>query len=155
MPVINGPAIMSEHPWDQARKLTLMRGYESEEITYPVSKMEPGVNFFILALEELGAKTRFSCEGHPCGFYIAFEGSYELAIELHDTRTFSVEVWKHNVWTLRNAYQEAAANGGYTEENRKQRLRWATEAWLRYFGPRLAKTKQQLAIARLANQIVV
>jgi len=149
MSFINGPAIMSEHPWDQACKLKLERGFESVEITYPVSTLEPGVNFFILALEELGAKTRFSCEGHPYGFYIAFECSYELALELSQLGSFTVEVWKHNVWTIRNTYQEAAFKGEYNEECRTRHLRIATVKWLNHFGPRLAKTKQRIAIGQI------
>jgi hypothetical protein len=41
--------------------------------------LDKGVTFFILWLESLGIKTRYSCEGHLNGWYILFEASYKKA----------------------------------------------------------------------------
>ena len=41
--------------------------------------IEPGVVWFVEWLEKNGAKTIFSCEGHPEDFHVVFHGPYELA----------------------------------------------------------------------------
>lgn len=133
------------HVWDQACKLNLVRGYENDQINYPPSVLELGVNFFILALEELGAKTHFSCEGHPTGFYIAFEAPYPLVVEIAQLTNMGVEVWRENVWTLRNLYDENARSR-YTDHDRKEKLRQAANSWMNYFGSRLANTMKQIAV---------
>lgn len=44
-----------------------------------IQKLEKGVTFFVLWLESLGCKTKYSCEGHPYGWYVLFECSYKTA----------------------------------------------------------------------------
>lgn len=76
------------HPWDKARSFKLKRRYviqNNEEV-----ELDPGVNYFILQLEKLGATTIASCEGHEkdlylygsnC-FYIWFKCSLSIASKL-------------------------------------------------------------------------
>src|SRR3954462_5528073 len=80
-----------QNPWDAAKSTVLIR-HDIE--TGQDTPLEVGVNFFVLILEQLGATTRFSCEGHPDGFYIVFEGSPELARAITHTGFFTVEIWE-------------------------------------------------------------
>lgn len=139
------------HVWDQARNFSVIRGTQTEEITWPPERLDPGVNFFVLALEELGAKTQFSCEGHPKGFYIAFEAPLELAVEIAQLQKFSVEIWKEGVWTMRNIRSENTHGSQYTECDRDRILRLNTKAWVDYFGSRIAKTLKQIAVSWLVK----
>lgn len=141
----------SKNPWVQACKLSLVRNSDTEDGTWPPETLDPGVNFFVLALEELGAKTNFSCEGHPKGFYIAFEAPYELAVEIREACQLSVEIWKKNTWTIRNVYSENNTPNGYTDYQRQEALRYAATRWVDYFGPRLAKTLKQIATGQLIS----
>ena len=122
------------HPWDRARTTVLIRKNGAFRNDEP---LDTGVNFFVLALEALGAVPRFSCEGHPTGFYVAFEASYELAFEIHCAGFFSVEIEGPNYWSIRKANTERMSER-YDEADKVDTLRWATDAWLRTFGNRLA-----------------
>jgi len=122
------------HPWDRAKATVLVRtngAWGDQE------KVDPGVNFFVLALEALGATPKFSCEGHPTGFYVTFEASYELAREIEAAGFFTVEISRNNGWVIRKGNTERIETG-YTERDKEQTLRWATEAWISRFGDRLA-----------------
>src|SRR4051812_18125423 len=59
-----------QNPWDSVQGAVLIR-HDTE--TGEDTPLEAGVNFFVLMLEQLGATTRFSCEGHPDGFYVVFQ----------------------------------------------------------------------------------
>lgn len=135
------------HPWDQACDLVVERGGKM----YPVQSVDRGVNFFILALEELGAKTNFSCEGHPTGFYIAFDAPYELAYEIKCAGFFSVEIEGKNSWSIRKTGAEKG-NPHYSERDKLFVLRNATEAWLRVFDKRLSQTLKAIAIGQLKKE---
>jgi hypothetical protein len=65
--------------------------------------LEPGVEFFVLMLEQLGAVTEFSCEGHPHGFYIMFHGPYELAWRLSLDSQQELECERDKAQILRRA----------------------------------------------------
>lgn len=122
------------YAWDRAATTVLTRingAFGNEE------PLDPGVNFFVLALEALGARTRHSCEGHPTGFYVSFVASYELAKEVSAAGYFSVEIIDDNVWAMRKTGTE---NGipNYSEADKAQTLRWAAQAWIGAFGERLA-----------------
>jgi hypothetical protein len=54
--------------------------------------LEPGVNYFVLKLEDLGARTLFSCEGHPRDFYILMEADYQLALVIARCGFFNVAI---------------------------------------------------------------
>ena len=116
--------LADESPWDAACKLRLKR-YDYN----PAGELiDPGVNFFVLALTALGARTQYSCEGHPQGFYITFSCPYELALAIDQCGFFSVEICRTaNHWRLcRSAPSEAATLG---ERDKVEALRWAAEAW--------------------------
>lgn len=124
----------ADHPWDVAASRTL------ERRSTPLCKLQnidPGVNFFVLALEALGAVPKFSCEGHPTGFYVLFEAPYELALDIRKAGFFSVEVEGPGSWTIRKTSAELAG-GPHTEKEKASLLRAAADAWLHHFGTRLA-----------------
>lgn len=119
-----------DRPWDEARKFKLVRhDYRSEG-----EVIDPGVNFFVLVLEHLGARPQYSCEGHPHGFYIAFHGGHELArrIDMLDD-FFSVQMltrgaYRPNFWGI------YGANWGYdTERGKRYRLRRIARVWQQVF----------------------
>ena len=122
------------HPWDRAAACVLTRLDERFGRQEPI---DVGVNFFVLALEALGARPRFSCEGHPTGFYVAFEAPYELALEISKAGFFSVEISGPNYWAIRKRNTESMEKP-YTEAKKAETLRWAADAWVRTFGDRLA-----------------
>jgi hypothetical protein len=129
-PKLRRPAA-TDTPWDICSR---------QELTRPSSipgygRLDPGVNFFVLALEALGAVPRHSCEGHPCGFYVAFDATYELAQEIHAAGFFTVEIERPNYWSIR--MREIGTNGPYKDKDRVQCLRWASSAWASAFGERL------------------
>lgn len=104
--------------WDQAGQLEIRRGNE---------KLDPGVNYFVAKLDELGVITCFSCEGHPNGFYVFFGGAYEQALRIRGAGYFSVEVEGENHWSIRIHKEES-------EPERVDHLRWAAAAWEKAFG---------------------
>jgi hypothetical protein len=117
-------------PWDAARKEKVVRYDYREEGEI----LDRGVNFFVLTLEQIGARPRYSCEGHRNGFYIAFRAPYRLARRIAGVGFFSVEVvkagpyWKgEGWWTLRRR------KGWKSEREKRQTLRWAAEAWQKEF----------------------
>lgn len=127
------PVTVVNHPWDRAKTTVLTRvGSFGQQ-----QPLDPGVNFFVLALEALGARPRFSCEGHPLGFYVAFEAPYELALQIHGAGFFSVEILGPDYWAIRKTNTEHMAEG-HSEVEKARTLRWAADAWARVFGDRLA-----------------
>lgn len=119
-----------KHPWDRARARRLYRipGYPWP--TDQPQKLDPGVNYFVLALEQAGATTQFSCEGHPTGFYIAFAASYDLAKRIASAGFLTIEI-RGDGW--RAAF---STEGLWKNERHKRRtLRWAAGAWERTLGP--------------------
>lgn len=78
---------MNMNPWDRASEFVLHR---RDPINGEMCELDRGVNFFVLMLEQLGAATEFSCEGHPSGFFIHFNCSYDLARKIHSVGYFNV-----------------------------------------------------------------
>jgi hypothetical protein len=122
-----------DRPWDKAHKLRLI-GYDylsTGEI------IDPGVNFFVLTLEHIGAKPHASCEGHslhehrPSGFYILFESSYDLAMRISNAGYFTVELANRGKgkdwWALRVTYPWK------TERDKRKTLNAAAREWQRIF----------------------
>lgn len=129
------------HPWDKAAATPLKRHSVQDGA---LETLDPGVNFFVLALEALGAQPKFSCEGHPCGFYVAFGASYELALEIKSAGFFRVEIEGAGYWSIRKSFGEII-DGRFTNAKKSQvladaqeGLRWAAEAWLKRFDNRIA-----------------
>jgi hypothetical protein len=128
------------HPWDKAASNRLVRN--SMQTGAP-EVLDRGVSFFVLALEALGAQPKFSCEGHPGGFYVAFNAPYELALEIKSAGYFTVEIEGPGYWSIRKSLGELT-DGRFTQAKKakvltdaQESLRWATEAWLKRFGARL------------------
>lgn len=80
-------------------------------------------------LEKLGAKTEFSCEGHPTGFYIVFTGPAALAFALHSCGFFHVQVEGKNRWSIRLGHHID------NEAHKQMTLTFAAKAWVKAFGP--------------------
>lgn len=113
--------------WDETRKLKIFRK-PPHPTFYAEERIDPGVNYFVLMLEQLGAVPHFSCEGHPNGFYVLFEAPQRLAERIYACGFFTVELAGHNRWTIRARVIE-------TEAERKQLLRWAANSWEQKLGP--------------------
>lgn len=105
--------------WDDAAALKVWRGGE---------KLDPGVNYFVLMLDQLGLPTRFSCEGHPGGFYVSFQASYDQALGIHQAGFFTVEIEGEDYWSIRMGVEHNPAQ-------HVDALRWAAEAWEKHLGP--------------------
>jgi hypothetical protein len=88
--------------------------------------LDPGVNFFVEALEAAGATTQFSCEGHPNGFYVAFFSDYDLALRVHAAGFFEIEFVHVGYWCIRLKTLS-------TEDDfaKRRALNWAADAWVK------------------------
>lgn len=105
--------------WERATQRPLVRrspcGLYCEEI-------DRGVNFFVLALERLGAITQYSCEGHPDGFYVVFTAPYSVAQKIKNCGYFRVELEMGECWSIR-------LPDGIDESTRVRILTAAAAAW--------------------------
>lgn len=110
--------------WDRARELVVNRTSPCGIYTGPI---DPGANYFVLMLEQLGAKTRYSCEGHPNNFYVLFEAPLELAEQVVECGYFTVELEGKQLWSIRT-------RGFSSDEERIAVLRNAAAAWEKNFG---------------------
>lgn len=90
--------------------------------------IEPGVNYFVLMLEQLGAVTHYACEGHPNGFYVSFKAPLKIAEKIAVCGFFSVVLEGKSKWSIRTRQLDS-------DEERIQLLRWAAESWERELGP--------------------
>ena len=90
-------ATTRSNPWDEAKKRKVHRGNGA----YPIADLEPGVKFFVLMLEQLGAATFNSCEGHPHGFYVSFRCSYATALSISNCGYFTVSIVCPDMWAIR------------------------------------------------------
>ncbi len=110
--------------WEEACKLKIFR---SSPCGIYTGRIEPGVNFFVLMLEQIGAVPHYSCEGHPNGFYVLFHAPVALALKIKQCGYFTVEVEGKNTWSIR-------LNSDLTAESRAYVLSSAAEAWFKRFG---------------------
>lgn len=111
--------------WDAACKLVVERVSPCGIYSGPV---DPGVNYFILMLEQLGARTLYSCEGHPNNFYVSFEAPLRVAEKIRECGYFSIELEGHNAWSLR-------INRPIEEKERLYILSFAASSWEQKLGP--------------------
>lgn len=119
------------HPniWDQCADLEVYRGGE---------KLDPGANYFVFMLDQLGMPTYYSCEGHPYGFYVMFSAPYKDALEISKIGYFTVEMAgrEKNRWSITmNLSSGVGHEGGDAERMRVDWLRHAAEAWEKAVGP--------------------
>lgn len=105
--------------WDDAAELEIWRDGE---------KLDPGVNYFVLMLDQMELPTASSCEGHPSGFYVSFSGSYEQALAIKQAGYFSVEIEGEGYWSIRTHMV-------LDPSERVDLLRWAAQTWEERFGP--------------------
>lgn len=110
--------------WDYAAKLRI---YRSSPCGTYSGLLEPGVNFFVLMLEQLGARTEYSCEGHPDGFYVVFAAAMPIARKIHACGYFNVEIERNGRWSLR-------LRNGIDEHERQLILRGAANNWEKNLG---------------------
>lgn len=115
-----------ETDWDRACELVLERTSPCRTYSGPI---DPGVNYFVLALEQLGASPRYSCEGHPDGFYVLFAAPLATALRILHCGYFTVELEGENLWSIRIGRTPT------TDDERIQVLRWAADAWTKQLGP--------------------
>lgn len=123
------------YPWDTAAKVKLTRILtgcrlgERDPVKYFTP--EPGVNFFLLKLEEMGCVPLYSCEGHPDGFQIMFTGDYNVAYAIHEIGFLQVSLWWHrNVFIMK--VPKTVTHG--SDRIRREVLRFASVGWERAFG---------------------
>lgn len=109
------------NPWDKAKKIKVLRSAPG----YRLADLEPGVKFFVLMLEQLGATTLYSCEGHPRGFYVMFTAPYETALHVSACGYFSVEICRHVMWTMRISERQQI----HSQRRKAQLLRRAAINW--------------------------
>ena len=116
-------------PWDRWRKRRIV---VTDTLTGKPVAIDRGVNLFVLALSNAGAQTRFSCEGHPTGFYVLFEAPLELALRIRWAGFFSVELEghgpRHPSWSIRTREFPSIPQ---TALAKCRRLRWAADAWIK------------------------
>lgn len=122
--------------WAQANKLVIHRISPCGTYRGPIDR---GTNYFVLALEQLGATTNYSCEGHPNGFYVVFHAPLHIVAAIKTCGFFTVEfesaIERENgeisdvsAWSLR-------INSDVTEDQRRMVLQSAAQAWTKKFGP--------------------
>ena len=111
--------------WDRARELVVNRSSPCGVYAGPI---DPGANYFVLMLEQLGANTRYSCEGHPDNFYVLFDAPVELAERIVECGYFTVELEGKRLWSVRT-------HGFSSDDERITVLRKAAEAWEKKLGP--------------------
>lgn len=123
-----------------AMTLAVVRG--NAEFKYRPTDVDPGVKFFVLLLEKLGAETLFSCEGHPFGFYVMFRRgnmTQETLTKLVDVSfgRASIELWPEDRFRFSiNALELAilAAGHEWTERFKNIVLERLATKLVRKFG---------------------
>lgn len=119
--------------WDDAKELKIMRG--SPCGLYPISCLDKGVNYFVLALEKLGCKTLYSCEGHFSKkhyvpqLYITFSAK-RYAILCLKNMLFDIITLEHDKnkeYTLRIDFEN--------NKDKNQKLKFLTDQWNKILGP--------------------
>jgi hypothetical protein len=140
--------------WDRATRCVV----EGVDPLGERTVLDPGVNFFVLALRHLGAGTQWSCEGHPAGFYVMFQCSERLARKIKTWGYFSVQLergYREYSIRLRDVDEQVSHTTKYgavktrivpwTEKSKSQVLRWAAGAWWKAIGSfPLPETKVQV-----------
>lgn len=120
--------------WDRACEMQLFR---TDPLGFYSGPLDCGVNYFVLMLEQLGAKTEFSCSGHPDSpnqFYIVFSAPLKLAKRIRDCGFFNVELEGDRTGT-RLARWSLRTRNIQNEVDRRNFLRMAAKQWERILGP--------------------
>lgn len=126
--------------WKEGKKLNLYR--KSPCGLYPLSKIDSGVNYFVLALEHLGCETLYSCEGHfdkenyiP-QLYITFS-CQKSTIKFLKQILFGILALEHdydNEYTLRINFE--------SNKDKTKKLTHLSNQWNKILGPIKYKDKK-------------
>jgi hypothetical protein len=90
--------------------------------------IEPGAVWFIEWLEQHGAKTIFSCEGHPHDFHVTFRGSYEIAHALAGVENLDVYVFRSKSYPEKDQWKMELSYWPDSREERDKALRKLAES---------------------------
>jgi hypothetical protein len=109
-------------PWERSLAWTVLRisAHGSRH------RIEPGIVWFVRALEDLGAIPLWSCEGHPRGTYVTFAAPYDLAQRISEAGFFTVEI-SRRAWSMRLRDTDSF-------RDRNRRLQWASDQWIKVLG---------------------
>jgi hypothetical protein len=119
--------------WQDAKRLNVSR--RSPCGLYPMSTLDKGVNYFILALEKLGCKTMYSCEGHFSKkhyipqLYISFSSKKTQVVRLKNM-LYNIAKLEHdgkNQLVLRIDFKN--------NKDKKQKLTRLAKQWNEELGP--------------------
>ena len=110
-----GQSKMDENPWAVWCKKKLVRDGEV---------LDRDVNYFVHKLEKFGARTLYSCGGHPDGFYVYFLAPYSLAVRIESYGYFNVEIEGTNGFSIR-----VRRPFFQTRTDKERTLAWAAHAW--------------------------
>lgn len=114
--------------WARAKKLIVRRTSPCGSYSGPIDNE---ANYFVLMLEQLGAKPHYSCSGHadcPNNFYVVFEAPLRIAEKITECGYFTVELEARKTWSLRTRNIR-------NDEERTWFLRMAAESWEKGLGP--------------------
>lgn len=137
------------HIWDQTCLLVVERSSPCGIYVGPIDK---GVNYFVLMLEQLGARPSYSCEGHPNGFYVSFKAATKVAERIANCGYLCVELERNKTWILRTKERHCTTCGFKSNEERVRLLKWAAEAWEKHLGP-LILSPQMVKTIRRARRL--
>lgn len=138
-------------PWMRAYRKVLYRYNAGRKVglhgrvKYDPVPIDRGVNYFVEALERLGATTMYSCDGHgnPENFYVMFKATYKLALKILHAGYFDVELnSRKDVFAIHlgpamdhvavgpNKYRSVKVRGkANISKHWQQTLEWASLAW--------------------------
>ena len=121
--------------WDKTREIQYLPNPKIDD--YPGGKIDTGVNFFLGVLIKIGAEPRYSCEGHPSGFYVFFKSTKHQAMIAKVLGYFNVEVEaEDDCWSLRTAWQDGLIASGMLRKDVMQAhhsyLRRAAAKWEKF-----------------------
>lgn len=119
--------------WQNAKRLNVSR--RSPCGGYPMSIIDKGVNYFILALEKIGCKTMYSCEGHFSKkhyipqLYISFSLKKSQVVHLKNI-LYNIAKLEHDgkdEYTLRIDFKNS--------KDKKEKLTKLSKQWNKVLGP--------------------
>lgn len=133
--------------WQKAKKVTLIRS--SPCGLYPSSKLDKGINYFILALEKLGCTTYYSCEGHfnknkyVPELYIVFSAKKAIILCLRQMLLdiISLEKESKDRWSIRIPFK--------SNKDKIEKLTYLSNQWNNILGPikvKINKSKEILNV---------
>lgn len=105
--------------WDAACRVRMVR----PNVFGGNDLVEPGAAWFVQWLESVGCRSLFSCEGHPAGFYVDFEGPYEVAHALAGLSRVEVSIFRSGLLNGPNLWRMTLNGRPKTKADRDEVLR--------------------------------